>query len=132
MGHWCHGFCCSASSVAFLIFTLLHRYNARDLPHHHNHKSSNGSEVVVGTSCDFFQGSWVYDESYPLYDASSCPFIEKEFDCLKNGRPDSLYLKYRWQPSACALPRYVSPRQPKPNIFSILISLLISSSLIVM
>lgn len=57
--------------------------------------------------CDFSQGRWVVDDPYyPLYDASSdCPFIVQGFDCLRNGRPDQEYLKYRWKPSACDLPR---------------------------
>ncbi|XP_015572619.2 protein trichome birefringence-like 41 isoform X2 [Ricinus communis] len=56
------------------------------------------------SDCDFFSGSWVIDDSYPLYNASAaCSFIEREFSCQKNGRPDFLYTKYRWKPSACDL-----------------------------
>ncbi|XP_024979112.1 protein trichome birefringence-like 41 [Cynara cardunculus var. scolymus] len=57
--------------------------------------------------CDVFQGNWVIDQSYPPYNASStCPFVGTEFDCLNNGRPDHLYLKYRWQPHSCTLSRF--------------------------
>ncbi|XP_043688380.1 protein trichome birefringence-like 43 [Telopea speciosissima] len=66
----------------------------------------NVKGVTEKSGCDYFQGNWVYDNSYPLYDTSKCAFIEKEFNCQKNGRPDKLYLKYKWKPSGCDLPRF--------------------------
>lgn len=57
-------------------------------------------------SCNLYKGRWVYDETYPIYDAKSCPFVRREFDCQRYGRPDSMYLKYRWEPDRCKLPRF--------------------------
>lgn len=56
--------------------------------------------------CDAFDGGWVLDESYPLYDSSLCPFAERGFNCLANGRRDQRYLKWRWKPKNCDIPRF--------------------------
>ncbi|KAM7258549.1 hypothetical protein ACFE04_014290 [Oxalis oulophora] len=58
------------------------------------------------STCALFAGSWVLDESYPLYESSKCPFIDPEFNCQMYGRPDSAYLKYKWKPLNCDLPRF--------------------------
>ncbi|XP_047308606.1 protein trichome birefringence-like 38 [Impatiens glandulifera] len=62
----------------------------------------------LAAGCNLFQGTWVMDtsNSYPLYQSSSCPFVDPEFDCQKFGRPDTQFLKYVWKPDSCDLPRF--------------------------
>ncbi|KAI6685570.1 hypothetical protein NL676_031483 [Syzygium grande] len=55
--------------------------------------------------CDVYAGRWARDGSYPLYSPGSCPHIDEPFNCFLNGRRDSGYLKYRWQPNDCDIPR---------------------------
>ncbi|KAK6163191.1 hypothetical protein DH2020_000055 [Rehmannia glutinosa] len=57
------------------------------------------------SSCALFMGSWVRDETYPEYQYS-CPMIDPQFNCQMYGRPDTDYLKYRWQPVNCQIPRF--------------------------
>lgn len=57
--------------------------------------------------CDVFNGGWVWDESYPLYQPRDCSLLDDGFRCSENGRPDSFYTKWRWQPKHCNLPRSV-------------------------
>lgn len=52
-------------------------------------------------SCNVFDGRWVADSGQPLYNATECPFVERGFDCLGNGRRDKDYLKWRWKPNNC-------------------------------
>ncbi|KAK3119733.1 hypothetical protein QOZ80_9AG0674440 [Eleusine coracana subsp. coracana] len=65
-----------------------------------------GGGVVAGEECDLFDGKWVWDDGYPLYDSRDCPFLDIGFRCSENGRPDSSYTKWRWQPARCDLPRF--------------------------
>ncbi|KAI3686087.1 hypothetical protein L1987_79757 [Smallanthus sonchifolius] len=57
-------------------------------------------------SCYLYDGTWVLDENYPLYNASQCPFAENSFNCLANGRRDDGYLKWRWKPNNCDVSRF--------------------------
>ncbi|GMH31653.1 hypothetical protein Nepgr_033497 [Nepenthes gracilis] len=64
------------------------------------------SSVYSIGKCNLFEGKWVIDGSYPLYNASECPFAEQGFNCLANGRKDEGYLKWRWKPKNCDIPRF--------------------------
>ncbi|XP_057774569.1 protein trichome birefringence-like 2 [Salvia miltiorrhiza] len=57
-------------------------------------------------NCDIFNGRWVRDNAEPYYPPGSCPYIDRDFDCHLNGRPDSEYIKWRWQPYDCDIPRF--------------------------
>ncbi|KAI5331310.1 PREDICTED: trichome birefringence [Prunus dulcis] len=72
----------------------------------HGHGTRISRQRKQATGCNLFQGNWAFDASYPLYDSSSCPFIDPEFDCIKYGRPDKQFLKYAWKPDSCDLPRF--------------------------
>ncbi|THF97249.1 hypothetical protein TEA_028394 [Camellia sinensis var. sinensis] len=69
----------------------------------YNVSNLRGRELLAANGCNLFQGKWVFDSSYPLYDSSSCPFIDPEFNCQKYGRPDNGYLKYSWKPDSLTI-----------------------------
>ncbi|KAL1566129.1 Protein trichome birefringence-like 8 [Salvia divinorum] len=58
-------------------------------------------------ACDYSYGRWVWDETQPgrTY-TESCPFLDPGFRCVRNGRRDSGYQKWRWQPHQCDIPRF--------------------------
>lgn len=57
--------------------------------------------------CDYSKGRWVRrtSTSLGLIYGEDCPFLDSGFRCRKNGRNDSGYLHWRWQPHGCDLPR---------------------------
>lgn len=55
--------------------------------------------------CDLVKGSWVPDPRPPQYTNSTCNFIQGHQNCMKNGRPDTGFLYWKWKPDQCDLPR---------------------------
>lgn len=69
-------------------------------------KIDTSEEEKGERACDATKGEWVFDESYPLYSTSTCPFIDEGFNCEANGRLDKDYMKWRWKPHDCDIPRF--------------------------
>ncbi|KAL0708063.1 hypothetical protein Bca4012_074489 [Brassica carinata] len=68
-------------------------------------KSWMRREIKSLKNCDFHEGEWVKDDSYPLYKPGSCNLIDEQFTCISNGRPDVDFQKLKWKPKQCTLPR---------------------------
>ncbi|XP_020589526.1 protein trichome berefringence-like 7 [Phalaenopsis equestris] len=92
-------------SLALVLCCILYLYWFRYLS-----RGGNAGEVSAFTGmtdvCDVFEGNWVPSDSYPLYNSSICPFAERGFNCLANGRKDTDYLRWRWRPRLCEVPRF--------------------------
>lgn len=56
--------------------------------------------------CDIFRGEWVPDPAPPQYTNETCDFIQEHQNCMLYGRPDLEFLKWRWKPEGCDLPRF--------------------------
>lgn len=68
--------------------------------------ASSTPVVSVMKYCDIFRGEWVPDAEAPYYNHKTCGMIQEHQNCLKYGRPDLGFLKWRWRPSGCELPRF--------------------------
>ncbi|KAG8384539.1 hypothetical protein BUALT_Bualt04G0128400 [Buddleja alternifolia] len=62
------------------------------------------SEALNEKKCDLFTGEWVPNPEGPYYTHTSCDAIQEHQNCMKFGRPDLGFLKWRWKPDDCELP----------------------------
>ncbi|CAK8565948.1 unnamed protein product [Lathyrus sativus] len=102
------------SSLFYLLFfTLTLQWHIASsailysLKHHHNNPHHQRPMIHANqTNCALFVGTWIPDDTYPFYQSLNCPMIDPQFNCKMFGRPDTNYLKYRWRPLNCELPRF--------------------------
>ncbi|KAJ4838050.1 hypothetical protein Tsubulata_029672 [Turnera subulata] len=104
-----NGIIAVASLVSFLFFVACAYWyfvpTFQPVSHSYDDHAIPNPNASIG-ECNVFQGSWIQDDGYPLYNASLCPFVERGFDCLANGRRDRGYTKWRWKPRDCDIPRF--------------------------
>lgn len=95
-------------------FLHLYQYvapNSPEFPSPSSSFSSNGSRVsnrpstsvTVDKDCDISHGEWIPDPNAPYYTNSTCWMIQEHQNCMKYGRPDTEFLKWRWKPEGCEL-----------------------------
>ncbi|XP_014497893.1 protein trichome birefringence-like 19 [Vigna radiata var. radiata] len=104
---------------AILLFTVtplsypLFRYSSSSLKNKESKKpysafdDLNESASLPSTSikkCDIFSGEWVPNPKAPYYSNKTCWAIHEHQNCMKYGRPDSEFMKWKWKPSGCELP----------------------------
>ncbi|KAL3526674.1 hypothetical protein ACH5RR_011330 [Cinchona calisaya] len=56
--------------------------------------------------CDIFVGEWVPNPDAPYYTNTTCWAIHEHQNCMKYGRPDDGFMKWRWKPDGCDLPLF--------------------------
>ncbi|KAJ8751858.1 hypothetical protein K2173_026057 [Erythroxylum novogranatense] len=54
--------------------------------------------------CDVFSGRWIPYSKGPYYTNETCRLIIDQQNCMKFGRPDTEFMKWRWRPEECELP----------------------------
>jgi hypothetical protein len=78
-----------------------------------NDDDETSSRIISSTAaappppCDYSDGEWVPDARPPLYNGTTCGAIKDDGrSCTLNGRADTGYVYWRWQPRGCDLPDF--------------------------
>ncbi|KAK7266712.1 hypothetical protein RIF29_19363 [Crotalaria pallida] len=75
-------------------------------PSIHDHLNNEPARLSSTSEekCDIFNGEWVPNPKAPYYTNTTCWAIHEHQNCMKYGRPDSEFMKWRWKPNDCDLP----------------------------
>ncbi|RVW44799.1 Protein trichome birefringence-like 19 [Vitis vinifera] len=68
--------------------------------------TGGSTSLAIKKKCDMFSGRWVPYPNGPYYTNATCREIIPQQNCIKFGRPDTEFLKWRWKPDGCELPRF--------------------------
>eukprot|EP00268_Persea_americana_P038572 TRINITY_DN38197_c0_g2_i1.p1 TRINITY_DN38197_c0_g2~~TRINITY_DN38197_c0_g2_i1.p1 ORF type:complete len:440 (+),score=53.71 TRINITY_DN38197_c0_g2_i1:230-1549(+) len=74
-------------------------------PSSSNHNDIDGlPKIKLDETCDIFNGEWVRNPEAPYYTNTTCWAIHDHQNCMRYGRPDTDFMKWRWKPDGCELP----------------------------
>lgn len=94
-------------SVFFLTTIPLYLRNNPLSPLHALEMFNNGSRSVeIEHECNVFRGDWILGSDEPYYTNGTNCEIDQRQNCMKFGRPDTEFMKWRWKPNECELPRF--------------------------
>nr|CAB3499735.1 unnamed protein product [Digitaria exilis] len=108
----CSSRCCivpAAVSLLLLVAALATSNAYFTLPDRHRlslfPRPFFSSHTRRGERCHIFRGDWVPDPDAPYYTNATCKAIHEHYDCMRYGKPDLGFVRWRWQPDGCDLPR---------------------------
>ncbi|KAJ6766442.1 PMR5/CAS1P GDSL/SGNH-LIKE ACYL-ESTERASE FAMILY PROTEIN [Salix purpurea] len=98
------------SSLVFLTVIPFYLFSTSlfPLPSPENDASDLRNKEIV-KDCDIFSGKWIPYPDGPYYTDATCDLIDQH-NCLKLGRPDTEFMKWRWRPDECELPLFNAKR----------------------
>ncbi|EMS51665.1 hypothetical protein TRIUR3_21668 [Triticum urartu] len=103
-----------AAPVAFLlvlVLVTLYDLSFADRRYLRIHGAPSSSSSASSPACDLTRGEWVQDAvEVPYYTNLTCPFIDDHQNCMKFGKPSLEFLRWRWRPDGCELPRFDAAR----------------------
>ncbi|KAL2499789.1 Protein trichome birefringence-like 19 [Abeliophyllum distichum] len=73
-------------------------------PYHAEDESINNIKDQDYEKCDIFTGEWIPNPEAPYYTNKTCWAIHEHQNCMKYGRPDNEFMKWKWKPDGCDLP----------------------------
>ncbi|XP_058210404.1 protein trichome birefringence-like 19 [Rhododendron vialii] len=68
--------------------------------------SNDTARAGLSHKCDVFRGKWVPYPKGPYYTNDSACVIQDGQNCVRFGRPDAEFMKWRWKPDECELPLF--------------------------
>ncbi|XP_059642715.1 protein trichome birefringence-like 19 [Cornus florida] len=94
-------------TIVPLYYPLL-RYTSKNIisepPSSYDPADQDSIEIENNEKCDIFTGEWVPNPSAPYYVNTTCWAIHEHQNCMKYGRPDTDFMKWKWKPDGCDLP----------------------------